>query len=372
MWLYYFLAIYILSCAIFIFSISNMKKGRYVYIVLTMGLFAILTMFRSEQVGNDTQAYIRLFNSISSGVEMSFYAKRYEIGFLYLNKVLSLISNNYQIIFVVSGAYIYFAYGRLIYKHSNMVWLSVFLFFTMRNFDLSMSGIRQMLALATVSISYEYIVDKKPFKFLCTVLLATSFHTVSIIFFLAYPLSKFKLTKRFLFTVMVTSAGIYILFIPILKVALSIFPRYSYYLNGTYLDGEARIATIISLTITALMLIISEILNHRFVYKNNSLRRYTIISHKTGEDDVQAVFLLIAYAFLLISLRGTILSRFTNIYSIFAIIYYPNAIAKMKNNKGKLLIIFITVVIFFCYSTMINLLRPEWQSTYPYLFYWNK
>lgn len=371
MGLYYFLILHILICAIFIFLIVDTKKSKNRYIMLTMGLFAFLVMFRSENVGNDTGAYIRLFESISSGIDLSMHKGRFEIGFLYLNKILSLLSNNYQILFIVTGIYIYFVYGKLIYKYSDMVWLSVFLFFAMGNFDLSMSGIRQMLALATLILSYEYIVRKKPIKFILTVFLAISFHNAAIVFLLAYPLSKFKLTKELILSVIAGSIGIYLMFEPMLIKLISIFPRYSYYLNGTYLDGETRIATILSLTIVILLFLVSEMCNHSIFYKQNSSERSRIISKKTKDDEIQSVFLLIACGILFISLKGTILSRFENVYNIFTIIYYPNAVAKIKDKKTRLIIVVITIMMFVLYSTIIKLYRPEWQSTYPYSFFWN-
>lgn len=371
MWLYYFLIIYILLCAALIFSLGRGKKNKIAYLVVTMGLLAFLAMFKSQKVGNDTDTYIRLFNSMLSGSDIQRYTNRYEVGFLYLNRILCNISNNYQILFIFAGAYIYFAYGRLIYKHSSMVWLSVFLFFTMRNFDLSLSGIRQMMALATVALSYEYIIKKKPLKFVLTVILAISFHTAAVVFLIAYPLSKVKLTKKLVFGILLSSIIAYATFMPLLKFGLSLFPRYSYYLNGSYLDGQARIATIAALLVDVLILIISEACNHKFILKKHTSREYMVISNKTYEDEVQSVFLLLGCAFLLISLKGTILSRFENIFALFSIIYLPNSIAKIKDIKLKTIILYTTVVLFFIYSTVIHIYRPEWQSTYPYAFFWN-
>lgn len=371
MWLYYLLVLYILVCAFLIFSIKKNRKTKLIYIILTMGLFASLAMFKSEQVGNDTHAYVRLFKSISSGTNLSMHKGRFEIGFLYLNQVLSFLSDNYQILFIVTGIYIYFLYGKLIYKYSNIIWLSVFLFFAMGNFDLSMSGIRQMLALATLTISFEYIVKKKPIKFILIVLLATSFHNTAVVFLFAYPLSKIKLTKELILGVTLVAVAIYGMFQPILRALISIFPRYSYYLDGTYLDGEARISTILSLIIVILLFVVSELFNHKIIYREESSEGPILISKKTKEDKIQSIFLVITFMFLVVSLKGTIFGRFKNVYNIFTIIYYPNAIAKIKDKRIRFIIITITIVMFFLYSTIILLYRPEWQSTYPYTFFWN-
>jgi hypothetical protein len=369
MWLYYFLVSYILICAILIFSIAKTYKAKFLYIVLTMGLFAFLVMFKSEHVGNDTAVYIRLFNSISDSKDISIFTWRFETGYLYLNKILSYISDHHQILFIVTGLYVYVIFGRFIYKHSKIVWLSVFLFFTFcRFFDLSLSGIRQIFALATLALSYEYIIKKKLFKFALTVLLATLFHNMALVFLAAYPLSKLKLTKNLVLFVLISSVVVYTTFSPILNLLLDIFPRYRYYLGGTYLDGEMRISIILSLTINVFILTVSEIFNHRFTYSSQGRK---VISYKTYEDNIQSIFILIVCATLIISFRGPILKRFENIFVFFTIIYYPNAIAKIKDSTMKMLMIYATVVLFSIYSIIIYIYRPEWQSTYPYTFFWN-
>lgn len=371
MWLYYLIVIYILFSAGWFFLFKNTDKEKLLYIVTSMGLLAFLAMFRSVDVGNDTATYIDLFYKISVSSEIAVFADRYEFGYLLLNKILSYISNNHQILLIITSAYIFFIVGRFIYKHSNMVWLSVFLFFSLY-FDLSMSGIRQMLAIATIVLSYEYIVAKKPFKFILTVLVASLFHTSALAFFAAYPLSKLKLSKKLVIMISLATITGYLFFSFVLDQLLALFPQYSYYLGGTYLDGEFRLGTLAGLLVILTILVVSEICNRRAYYRKRDSggKHLEIVSMKKREDEIQSIFTLIGCAIMVISLKGTILSRFGDIYGFFSIIYLPNSIKRLAKDSRILLVLF-TILMFFAYSTIVQIYRPEWQSSYPYYFYWS-
>jgi len=373
MWLYYCLIIYMLISAIFLSVIVKKKRFAFIYIVFTVGLFVFLSMFRSIDVGNDTVIYTNLFYNLLSVSDLSVYTGRYEVGYLYLNKILSLISNNHQILFIVTSLYIYFVVGRFIYKYSNMAWLSVFLFFTLRYFDLSMSGIRQMLAIATILLSYDFIIKKKPIKFLICIIIASLFHTAAIVFFAAYPLSKYKLNKKLVFVTTIASLIVLLLFERVLNLLIWLFPRYSYYMNTTYIHGKAKLGIFMGLLVMAIILVACEIFNKRLIPNKNikMIENKNTISLKSREDEIQSVFLLVACAIMFMALQANIFDRFKNIFGFFSITYLPNSICKISDRWIKVLVIICTVILFFTYLTTIQVFKPEWQSTYPYRFYWN-
>ena len=222
MWFYYGLLIYVLILSVVLCTYRKSQKAKLIYVILSLGLPAFLAMFRSEYVGNDTSVYASLFYKIASSANYLNYAHRYEIGYIYLNKVLSSIFDNHQILLVITSGYIYFVFGRFIYKYSKSPWLSVFLFFTMRYFDMSMSVIRQMLAIATLILSYDYIIEKKPLKFYLTVLIACLFHVAAIVFLPAYHISKFKISNKFTITMLIFTGVSFYYFDKILTLGLYI------------------------------------------------------------------------------------------------------------------------------------------------------
>ena len=373
MWLYYCLVVYIISSSVFIYVFDKKRIALLIYIIFTVGLLGFLSMFRSVHVGNDTGVYVNLFYKILGSPDLSMYTWRYEIGYLYLNKLLSFISDNHQILFIVTSLYIYFVIGWFIYKHSNMVWLSVFLFFTLGYFDLSMSGIRQMLAIVTILISYQFIVEDKPVKFIIATIIASLFHNTAIIFLTAYPLSRYKLNKRLVLMVIVIFLIIFIAFEPVLKLIFNVFPRYSYYLDSTYIDNKVRLGVIAELLILIVTLIACENFNKNPVSNNRIGETIKIknISSKKDEKEIQSVFLLIACSIMFLALRANIFNRIAKYFNFFLILYLPNSISKISDKNLKVFIIICVIFLFFTYSTSVQIFRPEWQSTYPYTFFWS-
>ena len=364
MGLFYFLVFFLLFFALII----GRKKFSLIYILISVGLLAFLAMFRSANVGNDTDTYVNLFYKIAEGTDLSVYSARYEIGYLYLNKLLSYISKNHQILLIITSLYTFAILGRFIYKYSRIPWMSVFMFFSLRYYDISLSGIRQMLAIATILIAYEFIVEKNLKKFILTIMVAVSFHNAAIIFLAAYPLSRCKLNKKIVLITGAISVVFYAVLDSVINSVLIYFPRYYSYVNDVKAEGEVKTATLIGLAMTIVILLACELFNKRIKSRNTLSKSKTL---KNREDQMQSLFLLIACAIMFIALKVDILQRFKNIYGIFAIIYLPNSIVKISDNALRRLIIIITVVLFFAYIATIHLFRPEWQSTYPYTFCWN-
>ncbi|MHA6261267.1 EpsG family protein [Sporosarcina sp. CAU 1771] len=374
MWLFYSIVIYMLLTSLIFVVIGRNKVASIVYLIANISLLAFLAMFRSVDIGNDTKTYVNLFYKISSGTELSVYSSRFEIGYLFLNKILGFISSNHQILLIVTSLYIFIILGRFIYKYSKIPWLSIFLFFALRYYDISLSGVRQMLAIATILLAYDFIVKKKPVKFILIMIVATSFHTAAYLFLLAYPISKLKLNKKLVLRTSVISIILFANLDRILNAVLIYFPRYySYVYNDTGNDEGIKVATLLGLLVTITILFVCEILNKTLTLKKRLINKIEDVeSLKNQQDQIQSIFLLLSCAIMVVALKVDILYRFENIFSIFAIIYLPNSIIKISDKYLRTITIMITASLFFIHIFAIQVLRPEWQNTYPFTFFWNK
>lgn len=114
MLLYFILVIYILLLGLYLSSGKESDLKQRIYLYLTFGLLTVLAALRAETVGNDTIEYLRLFENISITKDLSYFSPRFEIGYVYLNKILSLISYNPQIILIVTSSLIMYGFMRFI------------------------------------------------------------------------------------------------------------------------------------------------------------------------------------------------------------------------------------------------------------------
>ena len=377
MWLFYVLVALTLFSPLLLNTKS--KSGSVAYLAVFFSIFGFLMMFKSSDVGNDTDTYLALFDEIASYTDVKFYIKdsRFEIGFIYLNRILSLFTDNAHVIFMVTGPVVAFSFARFIYKYSKMPWMSVFMFLTLQFYDLSFSGVRQIFSIAILLFSYDFLVKRKLAPFLLLVFLATSFHTSAIAFLLLYPLTTLRQTRGFYGITAGITVVMSVFFSAIMKILEKIFPQYLKYFeeDGTSFKTSPTLACALMIILWLTLLIISEICKEESIFKtHNNVDKVSgeMLLRTTTTDDVLRLSIWFGIIMLFLSLNGTILNRFKFVFTVPIIAYYPNAVMQIKNGKYKAFLIFGSCVVFLMYILVIYTYRSEWQSTYPYSFFWQE
>lgn len=375
MWLHFVLMTYILILGLLLgTSTSKNKKARnQVIIWLTFSVFIIIASFRSKDIGNDTANYLNLFKDISISSDLSYFTPRFEIGYVYLNKIVSYFTSHPQIILIVTSLIIMIGFARFIYKYSMIPWLSVYLFFTLGHFGSTLNTIRLNIAIVIILIAYDFLKKRKLLSFIITVFFAFLFHRTAIIFLMAWPLSKLRFNRKNLTILTIGSILVYFIFPVTMGIVLKIFPVYEYYLDSQYLDGEIRLASILNMLVGMSIILLGYFTkyhhsNHELdleYLENNNKERMS------SDDGKQMTLLLIVGTLLtFISFNFNLLGRVGDYFLVFSIVYIPNAIMQVKDKKLKVVLIYIIVVLFFMYSSTIQVFRSEWNIIYPYDFFW--
>lgn len=363
--LYYGLIISMVVIAFTIYAkhinFTNKKIENILYLAIIFGLLMFFSSFRGENIGNDTKEYLSLFNSLQD-VDIKYWLERYEIGYLLLNKFLSIISDNQQIIIIVTSIIILLGYSKYIYKYSNIVWLSTFLFFTLGYFGGSMNTIRQQIAIVIILKSYSYLREEKLIKFIVFVVLASLFHSISIIFIIAYPISKLEVNSKVILNGFIVTVLGYLGFDKIFRIIVH-YTKYKYYLDSIYTNGQIRIASIINAFIIIITLIFTF-----YVLCMDVKNRY--IFNKDKDIKLMTLLLLVSASINIISFKFNLLDRVAQYFSVFMIVYIPNVISKVKDKKKVMIYIWIVIVLFLAYFSLVQIFKPEWNRIYPYKFYW--
>ena len=87
-----------------------------------------------------------------------------ELGFQLFDMFLKWINiSDQQYIFIISTV-IAISFSILFYKNSKNLFLTFFLHLTIGLFGMSMSGIRQTLAICITMLAFHYMKEEKPFK----------------------------------------------------------------------------------------------------------------------------------------------------------------------------------------------------------------
>ena len=185
-------------------------------ICIIFGLELILiSALRMSTVGADLQNYLVRFDVIAetpwNNLNILNELWGFEYGFLLLNKIISIFTNDSRILIYVTSFFINFSFSYFIYKYSEKPYLSFYLFVAFNFFGTSLNLVRLFLAGSILLYSIKYLEEKKLAKFVLIVLLATTFHSSALIFIFAYFLKDFKLNEKFYF-IMAIIGGIFLLF----------------------------------------------------------------------------------------------------------------------------------------------------------------
>ena len=224
------------------------KQGKTVFVAcfVVLGLLAAL---RSPIVGNDTKEYIRIFEDCQ---EMIDNETRFELGYLYYNLLIHNISNNYQLLFIITSFFIFTTFGIFTWHYSDRPKLAL-LFFFILVFPSTVNTIRQCMATCILLYSLVFILKRRLFIFILLVVIASFFHITSLLFLVVYPLSYLKINKRIVLLFVVATFVCYILFADLLQIGFSYYTMYEYYTQGKYFEGETRVASMVKLAFSMIV-----------------------------------------------------------------------------------------------------------------------
>lgn len=352
----------ILFCLLTIYGIGTLtpqNKEKNGFILAFFFLF-VLSAFRAPSIGNDTQNYIDIFQNISY---LTASETRYEIGYIYLNRLIfDYISESYRIFFIITSAFIFFSFGRFILKYSKMPWLSLIIFMYYGFFSFAISGLRQSIAMAICTYAVSALIDNKKILSFLLVCCASLFHSSAILFIviLIFPYLKLSgktITSLFAITLLATSA-----FNIILSDFLLVFEQYEHYTESKYATGGIRVASIVNAIICTSF----------FLYGYFQLKAFYSTDKKAGYSQYpNKIFLFcltISSVIYILSLNLNMLDRITLYFNMAILIILPNAIYTLKPMNNKTITTILVVLFFISYQLIVTINRPEWNNIYPYKF----
>lgn len=354
---------------------SKRKKRRYWVTVIVLMPLLILTALRGTTVGNDTFMYLRAYNYFSQLDSMKYAVlnTRFEPGFAILNYVSSHIGISYINLQILMSLFIYLSLARFISKYSDNIWLSCYVFLTLRFAFGPMNVVRMWIAVAILSYAIPLIENRKTLRFVLLVIAAGMFHYSAFIFIFFPLFSRIKWNTNRIWLLMIASVGILTVATPLFTFITRLIGRYSGYLDSVYFS-ENNVGTYLSFAIDLAFFILIY-LEKKERRRINKYGRYSYVvpegdDNTKKESDIVFAAILIAIALDIIGLSNSIMNRLSNYYRIFFLLAIPEALLKIRIRSNawiiKSFIIFALAVQFIIVITY----RPHWSGVIPYLFFW--
>ena len=181
-------------------QLNDKQKRRLRYFLTVIAVLPMFLLFvlRYKYIGADTIGYVRFFEGevrkYTFAELLNTDLMRIEVGYRIYVKLISLITENYTVFFLVNGIVIFGTLLHFAKKYTENPFVFLFLFMTLGTYQFVETGLRQALAMMICLWSIDFLKDKKIIRFLLLVALAYFFHQSAIIFLLMLPLSWTKKT----------------------------------------------------------------------------------------------------------------------------------------------------------------------------------
>ncbi|URZ87629.1 EpsG family protein [Floricoccus penangensis] len=256
----------------------------------------------------------------------------------------------YQYIFALTAFIIIIFVFLYIKDQSTNLYLSVFIFMFGGFFTFSLSGMRQSIAVAIFLYSLKFIKENKIFPYMVCVLIATLFHTSSLLYIFFYFIKKIRINPYFVVTVM----GLVFIFGNMMRSAIFYVSNklglYSEYFNGEFDNGSyGRILIVHALVVMLLILVIY------FMRKNELYEKINT------ELQLHYMGCLIVSMISLLPTPSRLLYMFIPVY----ITLVPNLLRKIDDKYLKIYAYF-AIVLFYCIFFYLYVIVKNTYMTLPY------
>ena len=222
---------YVVLLLILVVTLTFSKKNIiFYYISLIIMIF--FSGLRSH-VGVDYDSYLEIFENIANSYEDNIFNYPFEPLNVVIVKIILIIGFSNQFIFLIYSFITMLGIGYFVKKMSVSKEFSMFIFLTISIYYLStLNGIRQWVAISMILVSIVNMIEKKHIKSMFFFIIASLFHSSSMIF-LIMPF----LIKRWPKKILIIIFSLSVVFAKLIFFIIE-NSKYSIYIKGLNFDQK--------------------------------------------------------------------------------------------------------------------------------------
>lgn len=340
-------------------QLVNSDHNRKKYIRVISFILILQSGLRNVAVGEDTYGYSFTFVEAKESSWESVFKAFFDYyhlgigkdpGYNIFQKIIQLISNDFQVYLFIIALIFFSALGYFLYKNTTRLidLIIAFVIYSVLFYSFySITGIRQTLATSFTLYSYEFVKKRKIIPFLILVLVASTIHKTAVIFIPFYFIAHIKKPKYF-YNIILVLFPVFMVFKNDLANLLKVIGGYKEY--NEYEGAGTFTFTVIFLLISIVALVRSKII----------LKQNHIAQHFYNAFAFTLLFLPLSWV-------NPSALRIVMYFSIFMLLFIPEIIysfsAISKKIKTDLTVItIILLIVLFMKSNISNEIR--------YGFFW--
>lgn len=346
-------------------------NGRLCFFAFAAVLLTFISAFRGNFT-TDYDHYVSIYEAYDKSTITSILQRGYlaspETGYVLYQYVIGKISHDPLFIFVISSIIIVFGNLIQIKKDSYDILLGTLLFIEAGIYFTSFNLMRQCLAASITVMGSRYLYERKPFRYLLVILLASTFHVSALIMIPFYFFSTFRLNRNIIIYLPIVVA-----FVAIAPITINFVQDYfwswhelteysGYSWKNIVLPAAISVYAFTSYSITSYKSRSSK--SDLMVHKKERISTENALQLKTdNKNNIQLNATIMYLTFSIYGLLFSLASRFATFFSIYAIVLFSNQI---QNSKYRKLLTFgiIIVLVLYGYITKVG--------DFPYYFVWDK
>lgn len=221
-----FIAAYTVLVFAKLISLLDERDHKKFYCILLGLIYFLIAALRGRYVGGDTDIYVSTFQYLSTRsyavAEVFADAGRDPFFYAFIS-FLGKIWCNYTFLFTVVALMFTVSVTNFIYKYSDDPFLSWVFMLAFNLYQFTLTAMRQTIAISFVLFAFSYFLEKKWFKSVIFIMIASLFHLSALCALLVFVFCKVKVNKKILYASFIPLIVIYLFKSRIATLFLSVF-----------------------------------------------------------------------------------------------------------------------------------------------------
>ena len=224
-WIYLAMIFFLLG-----YEFTEEQENKRLIFYASCGFLILIFSAQDFSVSVDIAEYMRQWKIIPDLNFSQMLAHKFEIGFVLLCWLLERAFSSERILLVVVGILVMIPFCRYYEKETKHPMVALMAFVALGMYMHAIIFLRQLVAMAIITFSFQYIRERRFLPFLLVVLCAMTFHKVSMVFIPLYFLYNVPIRKWLVFLCSVISLLLSFFGEPIIEFGIAvIYPRYLEY-----------------------------------------------------------------------------------------------------------------------------------------------
>jgi len=333
-------------------------KSKIISTIILFLFSASLIGLRGESVGVDTAEYYWIFY-LANTYPSHDYILSLEPAFVCLNKLFGLMFIDAAWMLFCIALFVMATISILFYRYSPSIFVSWMGFISIGQFFNFHNIARQSIAISIVMLSVKFIIERKLFKFILTILIASTFHYSALVFMTAYYINVVRIRSFYYIVVWLLS----LVFILNDNLFLTIFNNFEAFIPNAYIKflEDDRVASLGTRGL-GIKLIISQIffLILLYSYRGFELKKVKLSFGQSFFIKISLLGFILSNVFVGVA----IVSRINHYFTVFIPIAIAIAIYCTFNGVSRfiaLICIFLLYIAFYMRTITTNM-----HGVFPY------